>query len=213
MEQGINEKRKFNKGDFVKLNTYASCDEGDFSFGIYEGIDLNPNVKYSKMRSLALFYNHKKYDKYDSEVGYVYKKVLSYCHNGIKCERGIWTDKEDSSWSLCTEEEMERAIKTLEEHGFLWNKDTLELINKDTKEVVYKIIVPKNEYDGREINSNNNELKKKLKDSVISELKASVSQTPTYPNYNHAYGYGGNYDDLPFPPYNSDDYNCDYYDW
>ena len=191
------EKRIFEKGDFIKYTTYNS--DNKFRFGIFEGIDLEPTYQYTKKYSLAAFYDSYKYCSHmDNAVGWGYQPFFEVATNEKNCERTIDTDKEDSWWTICTDEEKEQALQILKDYGYEWNEELLAIVDIETGEIVHKIITPKLEYNGEEIKPINNELKDKLKKSVLSKNKAT---NYTYPNSNYAYGYhNGCY------PYNDDYY-------
>ena len=49
----------FEKGDFVKYSTYSNSDK--VTFGIFEGVDLEPQWQYPKKYSLVAYYDSSQY--------------------------------------------------------------------------------------------------------------------------------------------------------
>lgn len=177
------EKQTFNKGDFLKYTSYSATGADVFRFGIFEGIDLEPSYQYTKKYSLAVFYDGRKYCQEKDGSGWDYRAVLEVTKNGKYCEKTIDTLCEDTWWAICTPEEKERAIRILALYGYEWNEELMSLIDTNTGEVVHKIIVPKLEYKGDTIKPIREDLKNKLKHSVISKNTYTAS-----PYYHNRYG-------------------------
>ena len=171
------EARFFQKGDFIKYDYKKE------SFGIFEGVDLEPSYQYTKKLSLACFYDPLKYaENTDGIGGWSSRPVLEVAKVNKPCDKTIDTVKEDSWWKLCNEEEKEQALKRLAYYGYEWDEKNLQIINAETKQVIYKIISPKLEYNDEEIKPITEESKTLLKQAVISKN-----------SYSRSYGGGGYY--------------------
>ena len=179
------ESKFFNKGDFVKYTSYNGSKE--FKFGIFEGIDTS--TTYSKKYSLALFYDSNKYySKLDDERGWGYKPSMEVATKDNPCSKTTDTLQEDSWWKLCTDEEKEYALQLLEDYGYAWNEETMEIIDLKTGEILHKIVTPKIEYNGEVIKPMETVLRFKLKENVIKQNKKSST---SYYNNEYTYGYQG----------------------
>jgi hypothetical protein len=182
------EKNIFNKGDFVKYVTYSTSKE--FKFGIFEGVELPTSNEYSKKYSLALFYDSNKYfSNLDNGVGWGYQPFLDIASKDKPCDKQIDTLEEDSWWKVCSDEEKEAALRILEDYGYAWNEETMEVIDLKTGEIVHKIIVPKIEYNGEIIKPIEENLKDKLKQATLAQN--SQKTTSSYYSGNYSYGYQG----------------------
>lgn len=189
------EKRTFNKGDFVK---YCVNNNGTkVTFGIFEGIDLEPSYQYTKKYSLLLYYDSRKYCNQSTNGNdWGYKPSLEVSLNGKPCEKSIDTLEEDTWWSLCTPEEKENAIHVLHSYGYEWDEELMSLIDIKTGEIVRKIIIPKIEYNGEIIKPITQTLKDKLKKVVKKKNTTSVyGYYPPCQSVHYGHGYDGYYDD------------------
>ena len=191
----MEEKKIFNKGDFIKYNAYnSSNDNNRFAFGIFEGVDLAPEYQYTKKLSLAAYYDSWKYcNNLNNEVGWGHQPVLEVASQNKPCEKTIDTICEDSWWTVCTPLEKKHALEILATYGIDWNEEEMTLTNVETGEILHRIIVPKLEYNGDVIKPICDELKTKLKTAVLSKNKTSYSSS--YPSQYNAYGYNGYYDE------------------
>jgi len=188
------EKRTFQKGDFIKYRAYNDTTD-KITFGIFEGNDLAPQYQYTKKLSLVLYYDSKKYSQ-DKAGQWGYRPSLEIAKDGNECEKTIDTTIEDSWWSICTEEEKEFALQILSANGYIWDEATMTLFDKDTNEVVHKIVVPKNEYNGNIIKPISDWFMDKLRKFVISKNAfGSYAGTPNYGGgYHPQYGYYNEWD-------------------
>lgn len=185
----MDEKRAFNKGDFIKYKSYGP--EGKVTFGIFEGVDLAPEFQYTKKLSLVAYYDSHKYSSnLNNGVGWGYAPCLEVATNGKECEKTVDTLVEDNWWSLCTPLEKRNAIEILSSYGYQWDEELLSLVDIDTGEIIHKIIVPKIEYNGETIKPICQTYKEKLKHAAISQAKQIYSnsyQQPFYHCYNEYY--------------------------
>lgn len=184
------EKKTFNKGDFVKYCAYNG-DTKKVTFGIFEGVDLNPEYQYSKKYSLLLYYDSYQYvsnaNRQPNGQMWSYQPVLDISTKNKPCEKTIDTLVEDTWWSLCTPEEKANAINILENYGYTWDDSLLALIDTETAEIVRQIFIPKIEYNGDTIKPMDNSFKNKLKAAVLKK-------NPKTPAYNYGGGYEDYYD-------------------
>lgn len=153
----------FNKGDFLKYDTKPG------SFVIFEGLDLMTTYQYNKKYSVAVYFDPSKYCENENGVGWGVRPVLEVASPAKHCEKTVDTLVEDYFWKRCTETEKQEALLKLAEYGLLWDEEKLELINIETKNVVYKIISPKLEYNGDVIKPIRGDFKGLLKSSVLSK--------------------------------------------
>lgn len=187
-------KKIFERGDFVRYINKPN------SFGIYEGIDLDPSMKYTKKYSLVLFFDPSKYGQHGDGGGWSSKPVMELPSDDKPCPKTIDTDKEDYSWRLCRPTEIEDAIKKMAEFNLEWDKETMSLIDTETGEIIHKVVVPKLEYKGNIIKPICEKFKKIIKKYVIKENK---------PNYGYG-GYNGYAGHSPY--YSQYDYEQEYWD-
>lgn len=177
--------KQFNKGDFIKYKSYANNEY--VAFGIFEGVDMEPEYQYAKKYSLVLYYDSHKYcSQMDNEKGWGYQEVLDVGTKQKKCEKTVDTLEENAYWSLCTPSEKENALHILAQYGYEWDEESFSLIDAETREVVHQIIMPKLEYNGDMIKPICNDLRDKLKQSVISKGKTTHTNNGYY--YNNEYG-------------------------
>lgn len=179
--------RNFEKGDFIK---YTNKPE---SFGIFEGIDLDPSMKYAKKWSMVLYFDPSKYCQKESG-GWGSVPVLELPKDGKPCPKTIDTLKEDYSWKICSPEEKRNCIEKLAEYGLEWDEENMTLVDTETGEIIHKVFVPKIEYNGEVVKPMQEQFKEMIKKYVINENK------PTYTTYNSNLGhhtpyYGRRYDD------------------
>lgn len=186
-------KRKFEKGDFLKYDNKPG------SFAIFEGIDLMPTYQYTKKYSVVVFFDPSKYCENENGCGWGTRPYLEVVKPNKPCEKTLDTLEEDYFWKVCTPREKEMALATLEEYGYEWDEENLELIEQTSGKVVYKIIVPKLEYNGDIIKPISKGNKKQLKNYVLSKNTYSYGN-----NYNCGYRQGGYYQ--------GDMYENEYYD-
>lgn len=162
-------KKIFNKGDFIKNINKPKA------FGIFEGIDLDPSMKYSKKYSLVVYFDPSKYCKDEDGPGWSSRPVLDITQNGVPCEKTIDTLKEDYSWRVCNDEEKQQAIEKLEEYNLYWDEEIMSLVDKESGEILHKMIIPKLEYHGEVIKPIQIEFKSLLKNYIKKENKPSYS--------------------------------------
>ena len=170
----------FEKGDFVKYSTYSNSDK--VTFGIFEGVDLEPQCQYAKKYSLVLYYDSNQYCPSTQYGGATeYRPTLNAPINHKPCAKTIDTVKEDNWWKLCTEEDKKKALEILESYGYEWNEELLALVDMESGEIVYKIVAPRLAYHGETIRPIPQEFKDKLKKSIIEKVK--TTPTTRYPYY------------------------------
>ena len=150
----MEDKKAFKKGDFI---TY---DNKPGSFVIYEGIDMS-TTSYKKLSVIAN-YDPSKYRKHD-DGEYRNSPFLEVATSSTRCEKTLDDDKETYWIHICTPEQKEIAIKTLADYGYLWDDETLSLVDKNTGEIIRKVVTPKIKYDGQIIRPITEKLKKLLK--------------------------------------------------
>lgn len=187
------EKRTFKQGDFV---TY---DNKPGSFVIFEGID-NSTSTYKKL-SVIVNYDPSKYRQHDDGV-YRSSPFLEVATKDTRCEKTLDEDKETYWVRLCTPGEKERALAKLEEYGYAWNEELMAIVNKDTGEIIRKVVTPKVEYHGEIIRPITAKFKKLLRMFCIETNRKKYS-------YQNSGGYGG-YGRYGWDGYD-DEYGC-YYD-
>jgi len=174
-------KRKFERGDFLKYENKPG------SFAIFEGVDLMPTYQYTKKLSVVAFFDPSKYCEGENGCGWGSRPFLEIARDNKPCEKTVDTFEEDYFWKVCTPNEKEMALATLEEYGYEWDEEKLALIDKFTNKIIHKIIVPKLEYDGTIIKPMSQNHKKCLKDYITTKNSYS------YGSYGYQqYGY---YDD------------------
>lgn len=184
----------FEKGEFIRYINKPT------SFGIFEGIDLDPTMKYAKKWSMVLFFDPSKYCQNEDGGGYSSKPVLEVAKGANPCPKTIDTDKEDYSWRICTPTEKKECIEKLAEFGLEWDEENMELVDIMTREILHKVFIPKIEYNGEIVKPVCHEFKKIMKKYVIAENK------PTYTNY-------GGYTGCHSPYYNGRYSEYDEYGW
>lgn len=179
----------FKAGDFIKYTSYSTQ---KVTFAIFEGCDLTSyNNVYAKKYSLACFYDSYCYqNNLNNDKGWGYVPKFFIASDNKACDKTIDTLKEDRWWSLCDEEEIKNAHEVLATYGVKWDEENKCLVNLDTGEIVYKLIIPRLKYDGEEIAPINEETKHHL---ILATRKVIKD---AYPHYGDAYRYGyGAYDD------------------
>lgn len=186
----------FEKGEFIKYTNKPS------SFAIYEGINLDPSLVYTKKLSLALHYDPSRYCQDEEGGGWSTRPVMEYAKDEQPCPKIIDTDKEDYSWKKCTAKEKKECIEKLAEYNLEWDEENMQLIDVKTGNVLHKIYIPKIEYNGETIKPICQDFKDKIKKHIIDSNKpkyTSYSNQNTYP-YNQPY-YGrhhGCYEDWDY---------------
>lgn len=186
----MEEKKTFKKGDFI---TY---DNKPGSFVIFEGID-NSTSSYKKLSVIAN-YDPSKYRQHDDGT-YRTSPFLEVATKDTRCEKTLDDEKETFWVRLCTPREKENALAKLEEYGYYWNEDLLALIDKETGEIIRKVITPKIEYHGEIIKPITEKFKKLLRMFCIETNRKKYSyQNDTryqYGRYWDECGYGEDYYD------------------
>jgi hypothetical protein len=184
------EKRFFKQGDFV---TY---DNKPGSFVIFEGID-NSTSNYKKL-SVIVNYDPSKYRQHDDGT-YRSSPFLEVATKNTRCEKTLDEDKETYWVRLCTPTEKAKALKTLEEYGYVWNEELLAIVDKNTGEIIRKVVAPKVEYHGEIIRPITKKFKKLLRMFCIETNKKKYSyqnsgypygRYPAWDGYDDEYGYG-----------------------
>ena len=168
------EKYVFQKGDFLKKNQKKG------SFMIYEGDNLSETT-YKKM-SLVLFFDPEAFEQNDDGV-YEHVPKLYLGDKYKPSSETIDTEKEDYWISPCTEEEIQRALEKLKEYGLQWNEETFELTKIENGEVVRKIVMPDNTYDGHTIIPSN----KTFIGLALDYCKSKSKTTTSYQRYDYGY--------------------------
>lgn len=180
---------EFSKGEFIRyINKPAS-------FGIFEGVDLDPTMKYTKKWSLVIFFDPSKYCQ-DADGKWDTRPVIELGKDGKPCPKSVDTMKEDYSWKICTPIEKKAAIEKLAEFGLEWDEEEMTLTDVQTGEILHKVIVPKIEYNGELIKPIRGEFKEMIKNYVINENKPTYSST--YPTTYGAGGYGQRHMHSPY---------------
>ena len=172
------QENKFQKGDFLR-RTYK---EGIFM--IYEGNNLS-DTAYKKM-SLVCYYDPDAYVRGD--FGYESRPNLEVGDKYRPCETTVDTEEETYYVKKCNDEEIERALNILAQHGLYWDKENLELVRMDTGEIIRKIAVPDDTYHGEVIKPTSIDFKELAKKYCSSKLKPSYTRT-------YGCGYGADYYD------------------
>jgi hypothetical protein len=167
-------RRVFRKGEFI---TYTNKPG---SFAIFEGIELDSNTTIKKY-SVIVFYDPKKYCEDPNGCGWVTMPFLEVATSKTRCTQTA-EGSESSWWRVCTEEEKEKALDTLQEYGYYWNEDLESIISKDTGEILRKITEPVLEYNGEVVKPISSEMKTLLKKvcNEITEKKYSYQNTSYY---------------------------------
>lgn len=174
----MEEKRFFKPGDFVKRNSKAS------GFVIYEGNNISETA--CKRLTVVCEYDPEKYKMTDA--GYAYVPVLDMGTNTKRCQTTIDTEKEDYWYSLCNEEEKNRAERVLLRYGYEWDAENLRMIDITTGEIVKSIKIPDDKYYGQIIKPMSDASKAMLKKLCVEKNK------PSYPAYDGP-GWDGYYED------------------
>ena len=174
----MEEKRFFKPGDFVKRNSKAG------GFVIYEGNNISETA--CKRLTVVCEYDPEKYKMTDA--GYAYVPVLDMGTNTKRCQTTIDTEKEDYWYSLCNEEEKNRAERVLLRYGYEWDAENLRMIDITTGEIVKSIKLPDDKYYGQIIKPMSDASKAMLKKLCVEKNK------PSYPAYDGP-GWDGYYDD------------------
>lgn len=163
------EKRKFQRGDFLKKNNKKG------SFMIYEGNNLSETA-YKKM-TLVCNYDPAKYQM--GTIGYEEKPFLEVASKSKPCTTTIDTDIEDYWYHICSDEEKKEALDILTKYGFYWDENELQLVDVKTGEIIRKIVIPDDKYHGQIIKPITENSKDLIKKYCRSKL------TPAY--YNNTY--------------------------
>jgi hypothetical protein len=174
----MEEKRFFKPGDFVKRNSKAG------GFVIYEGNNISETA--CKRLTVVCEYDPEKYKMTDA--GYAYVPVLDMGTNTKRCQTTIDTEKEDYWYSLCNEEEKNRAERVLLRYGYEWDAENLRMIDITTGEIVKSIKIPDDKYYGQIIKPMSDASKAMLKKLCVEKNK------PSYPAYDGP-GWDGYYED------------------
>lgn len=174
----MEEKRFFKPGDFVKRNSKAG------GFVIYEGNNISETA--CKRLTVVCEYDPEKYKMTDA--GYAYVPVLDMGTNTKRCQTTIDTEKEDYWYSLCNEEEKNRAERVLLRYGYEWDAENLRMIDITTGEIVKSIKIPDDKYYGQIIKPMSDASKAMLKKLCVEKNK------PSYPAYDGP-GWDGYYGD------------------
>ena len=164
------EKKPFQKGDFLKKNNKKG------SFMIYEGDNLSKTTL--KKMSLVVYYDPEAFERNENGVYEQMKKL--YVGDKYKpSSETIDTEKEDYWVSLCNEEEIQAAHQKLQEYGYKWDAEKMELTKIENGEIVRKIIVPDNTYYGHTIKPSPSQFKDLAQKYCQEENKV----TTTYQYY------------------------------
>ena len=167
-------KRMFRKGEFI---TYTNKPG---SFAIFEGIEDDRSDS-AKKYSVIVFYDPKKYCESSNGNGWTIMPFMEVATSKTRCTQKAECF-ESSWWRPCTKKEKERALDTLQEYGYYWNEELKSIINKDTGEILRKIIEPKLDYNGdvvKPISSEMRTLLKKVCDE-ITEKEYSYQSSQYY---------------------------------
>ena len=166
----MEEKKTFNKGDFIKRDNRKG------TFMIYEGNNISDTCV--KKLSLVCAYDPEKYMQ--TSIGYDHVPYLDVATNDRRCGETIDTEKEDYWIKLCSPSEKAEAIKILKEYDYMWDEENLAMIDTTTGEIVKRIITPDNKYYGQVIKPITESFKNLLKQVCVKKNK------PVYnPNYNY----------------------------
>lgn len=187
---------KFEKGMFLT----KSYNKGNFI--IFEGLDIS--TSYSKKYSILAMYDPHKYCRKDeTSYDYEYKEYIETATSEKRCSETLSDDKETSWIRKCTDEEKNEAINKLHEFGYDWSDELMSLIDMETGEIIRKIPIVLNEYNGEIIHPLTRNKKNLLYDYVEatnnpqSKYPHSPYYSKRYNNYYNDYGY------------DYDDYYCD----
>jgi hypothetical protein len=123
-----------------------------------------------------------------TDAGYAYVPVLDMGTNTKRCQTTIDTEKEDYWYSLCNEEEKNRAERVLLRYGYEWDAENLRMIDITTGEIVKSIKIPDDKYYGQIIKPMSDASKAMLKKLCVEKNK------PSYPAYDGP-GWDGYYED------------------
>ena len=168
----MGENRTLKPGDFIKRDNKKG------SFMIYEGNDISEST-YTKKFTLIASYDPEKYMM--TSIGYDHVPHLDVACSTRRCAETIDTDKEDFWISLCNPIEKADAISILEDYGYHWDEEKLEMIDLQTGEIIKKITVPDNTYYGQVIKPITDAFKDILKRFCLDKSK------PTTPYYSQHY--------------------------
>jgi hypothetical protein len=160
--------KKFEKGSFIKRKTK----EGGFM--IFEGNDVST----SSFKQYTTLCEYDPYKYKMTSIGYDHVPNLEIATRTMKCDVTVDTDCEDYWIVLCTEEEKKRAIQILSSYGYYWDEENLCMIDKETGEVIKKIITPDNTYYGQIIKPISEAFKAMLKRfCILANRKPEYSQS------------------------------------
>ena len=180
----MEETRMFKKGDFITYNNKPG------SFSIFEGIDLSTSSY--KRFSVIVDYDPNKYRKHD-DGEYKSSPFFEVATKTTRCDKTVDEGYETYWVRVCTDAEKERAIDIMQQYGYYWNEDLLAVINKETGEIIRKVVNPKLEYHGEIIRPITKRLKKLLRIFCVENNKKKYSATTYY--YNPYYSYYDEYYD------------------
>ena len=165
------EKVRFQKGDFLKKNHKKG------SFMIYEGDDIS-TTNFKKI-TLLLFYDPEAYER--NSMGVYEQTPRLYVGDKYKpSSETIDTMVEDYWISICNEEEIQAAHQKLQEYGYKWDAEKMELTKIENGELVRKIIVPDNTYYGHIIKPSPNQFKDLAQKYCQEENKVTTSYQYCY---------------------------------
>ena len=185
----MEEKRTFKKGDFITFDNKPG------SFVIFEGIDIS-TTSYKKLSVIAN-YDPSKYRQHEDGT-YRTSPFLEVATKFTRCEKTVDEEKETYWVRLCTEAEKGKALEKLAEYGYGWDEENLAITNKNTGELIRKVVEPKVEYHGEIIRPITEKFKKLLRLFCVESNKKKYSYSGT--------GY-------PYGRYWDEDYEyCGYYD-
>ena len=164
------EKRKFNKGDFLTKNNKKG------SFMIYEGNNLS-DTSYKRM-TLVCYYDPEKFEM--GAIGYEQKPSLEVATKYKACTTTIDTEEEDYWIHICSDQEREEAMNVLAKYGLYWDEQGQQLVHMETGEVIRKITTPDNKYYGQVIKPITTKFKDLIKKYCADKITPKYDYSQNY---------------------------------
>ena len=165
---------QFKKGDFIKY----SLKEGEFV--IFEGRKTKPQYSTLPRYTALLHYNPSHYHK-DENNEFVDEPLMEVAINGKSVDKALDTLKEDYWWKLCTPSEKEKCLDIISQYGYIWDDETLSLIDRETGEVLRTLADPEVKYMGQTITVS------AARQNETAIRSFVVANTPAYSYGNYSY--------------------------
>lgn len=165
---------QFKKGDFIKYNLK------DGEFVIFEGRRAKGEYSTMPRYTALLHYNPSHYHRNENNE-FVDEPIMEVSIDGKSVTKTLDTLKEDYWWKLCTPTEKEKCLDIISQYGYIWDEETLSLIDRETGEVLRTLADPEVKYMGQTITVG----AARQNETAIRSFVSANTPSSSYGNYSY----------------------------